>query len=179
MLAATGTHTPSATDVTAVSHSRHAVFVYGTLTDPAQVERVLDPTGDPGWSFAGSATVEGLHRVDGRYPTLVPGGRVDGRLLVVDEASLDRLDRYEGVDRGLYVRVGVPTTDGQPTEPAAAATGSSPDDDPGATDEDPVWAYVGDSTRLGLGANWPGDGSFRDRVRSHLDEADVRIEPSE
>jgi len=84
-------------------------FVYGTLTDPAVASTVLDE-----FSYCGPATLEGLHRVDGAYPTLLPGGSTDGRLLVTDEVAA--LDRYEGVDRGLYVRVTVPCTDGGTVE---------------------------------------------------------------
>lgn len=77
------------------------VFVYGTLTEPERVSSVLETTRtDAADAFVGPATLEGLHRVDGRYPTLAPGGSVDGRLLTVDETALARLDRYEGVDRG-------------------------------------------------------------------------------
>ncbi|PSQ46173.1 gamma-glutamylcyclotransferase, partial [Halobacteriales archaeon SW_6_65_15] len=52
------------------------VFVYGTLTDPAQVARVVSE-----FEFRGSATLDGLHRVEGEYPTLAPCGEVSGRVL--------------------------------------------------------------------------------------------------
>ncbi|NUC70791.1 gamma-glutamylcyclotransferase [Haloterrigena sp. SYSU A558-1] len=120
------------------------VFVYGTLTDPERVASLLED-GPGEYEFVGPATLEGLHRVDGRYPTLVPGGSADGRLLSVDEPALERLDRYEGVDRGLYVRVAV----------------SGPDDRR-------VWIYVGQPDRLGVDTadGWPDDRPFRDAVRS-------------
>lgn len=77
------------------------VFVYGTLTTPDRVSSVLDQ-----YSLGPSAVCEGLHRVDGQYPTLAPGGQTSGRLLATPE--IDSLDSYEGVDRGLYCRVSVP-----------------------------------------------------------------------
>lgn len=126
------------------------VFVYGTLTEPDRVATVL---GDDAGEFVGPATLEGLHRVEGRYPTLAPGGSADGRLLAVDEAGLERLDAYEGVDDGLYVRVAVPF---------------APDADDGR-----CWVYVGDPDRLGVDAQWPGNGPLRDRVRTVVS----RLEP--
>jgi len=122
-----------------------AVFVYGTLTDSERVATVLD--GSIQYELAGRATLEGLHRVDGRYPTLAPGGSVDGRLLTVDDAGLERLDRYEGVDSGLYVRVAVPAASSVENE------------------NDRCWAYVGEPDRLDVDVTWPGNGPFRDRVQ--------------
>ncbi|WP_265108527.1 gamma-glutamylcyclotransferase family protein [Halosolutus halophilus] len=137
------------------------VFVYGTLTDPAQVEHVLGPgdetEGETAWEFTDSATLDGFHRVDGRYPTLAPGGNVDGRLLAVDEAGLDRLDRYEGVDRGLYVRVAVPRSE---------TTGTA-------------WTYVGDPDRLSVDVEWPGDGSLVDRVQRYISTSEIVVESNE
>ncbi|WP_247002578.1 gamma-glutamylcyclotransferase family protein [Halosolutus gelatinilyticus] len=133
------------------------VFVYGTLTDPTRVEGVLGPAVETPWRFVGSARLDGLRRVDGRYPTLAPGGSVDGRLLAVDESGLERLDRYEGVDRGLYVRVAVPRED-------ASA---------------PVWTYVGDPDRLRVNVDWPGNGPLRERVRSALSSAEIVRERNE
>ncbi len=134
------------------------MFVYGTLTDRTQVERVLGPgdgtADEPAWEFAGTATLDGLSRVDGRYPTLAPDGSVDGRVLAVDETALDRLDRYEGVDQGVYVRVAVPLAD-----------------EPGT-----VWTYVGDPDRLGVEVDWPGEGRLCDRVQRYLSSADVAVE---
>lgn len=127
------------------------VFVYGTLTDQEHVMQLLGPEEESAWEFVGSATIDGLHRVEGAYPTLLPGGRVTGRLLAVDEAGLDRIDRYEGVDQGLYVRVPVPRADGS-----------------GA-----VWTYIGDPDRLNVADEWPGEGPLSDRVRAQLDVADI------
>lgn len=124
---------------------RHCVFVYGTLTDPDRAAELLD-----GFEFVGDAAVEGLHRVEGEYPTLAPGGRVEGRLLRTPE--LDRLDAYEGVDRGLYVRVTVPQDGG-----------------------DPVEVYVGDPDRLDADASWPGGGAFERVVQTYVDAHHVRV----
>jgi hypothetical protein len=166
------------------------VFVYGTLTDPARVADVLgtpsdasdrehhdaaapdddgnralddaaDPAGTSSWSFVADATLWGLHRVDGRYPTLAPGGRVDGRLLATD--AIGALDAYEGVDRGLYVRVPVPS-----------ATGGAVDGDPGA-----AAVYVGDPERLDADepVAWPGDGDLERRVRRYVDANEVVVDP--
>ncbi|WP_226480446.1 gamma-glutamylcyclotransferase family protein [Natrinema amylolyticum] len=142
------------------------VFVYGTLTDPERVATVLeiDPP-DAAAAFAGRATLEGLHRVDGRYPTLAPGGSVDGRLLAVDDAGLERLDRYEGVESGLYVRVAVPVV-------------SRSDDRRGEssrTADDRCWVYVGEPDRLGVDATWPGTEPFRDRVDGVVSRTDIAV----
>ncbi|MDS0296334.1 gamma-glutamylcyclotransferase family protein [Halogeometricum luteum] len=124
-------------------------FVYGTLTDRVQVDRLLDE-----WSFGPDARVDGLHRAEGRYPTLAPGGSVSGRLLETDDAAT--LDAYEGVDSGLYVRVELPRTDGEH-----------------------AFAYVGDAARLNADAEWPGDGDLRTRVEQYLSENRVVVETGE
>lgn len=129
------------------------VFVYGTLTDGDRVVAVLDD-----WRFAGPATLAGLHRVEGRYPTLAPGGSVGGRLLATDEVAA--LDAHEGVDRGLYVRVTVPV----------APAGGAPDE---------TEVYVGDPDRLDVDASWPGNGAFPERVRRYVAEHDVVVRPGE
>jgi len=122
------------------------VFVYGTLTDRETAASVL-----PTVEYRGPATLRGLHRVDGRYPTLAPGGETDGRLLATDH--LDAIDRYEGVADGLYVRLSVPLVDGDGT----------------------VETYVGDPDRLGVDVDWPGDAAFPACVRSHVESAGVRV----
>lgn len=119
-------------------------FVYGTLTDPDTAGSVLDS-----FTYEGTATLVGLRRVDGEYPTLVPGGSVEGTILATDE--YEALDRYEGVERGLYVRVSVPCGGEQ------------------------VETYVGDPDRLGVADEWPGDGPFAERVQSYLDDNDVVV----
>ncbi|MFC6719162.1 gamma-glutamylcyclotransferase [Natrialbaceae archaeon GCM10025810] len=149
------------------------VFVYGTLTDPDRVEAAFanDSRTEPAYEFRGRAVLEGMHRLEGRYPTLAPGGSVEGRLLAVDERGLEILDRYEGVDRGLYVRISIPRADG----------------------EEPVWTYVGEPKRLGIDdpAGGPeGDpdspsGSdaestpFAERVRKFRSRSAVVIRPLE
>ncbi|MFC6837017.1 gamma-glutamylcyclotransferase family protein [Halomarina ordinaria] len=115
------------------------VFVYGTLADPERVAEVVDDG-----TFVGEATLSGLHRVDGTYPTLAPGGEVHGRLLRT--AHLERLDAYEGVDRGIYTRVRVPSD----------------------TREGSVWTYVGDPESLFVPVDWPGEDPFPERVRHYL-----------
>lgn len=121
------------------------IFVYGTLTDAAAVDALLDE-----WRYDGEAVLDGLGRVDGRYPTLAPDGSTAGRLLVTPE--LERLDAYEGVDRGLYVRAAVPMVDG-----------------------DRAWVYVGHPDRLDAPAAWPGDGPFADRVRAYVGDESVQV----
>lgn len=123
-------------------------FVYGTLTEPGQVGEVVDS-----FVFVGPAVLDGLHAVDGDYPTLAPSGSVGGRLLRTD--GYDALDAYERVDEGLYTRVSVPTGEG--------------------FDEEAVAVYVGDPDRLGADATWPGDGTFSERVRRYVDRESVVI----
>ena len=133
-------------------------FVYGTLTDPERVATVLEGFE---YEFAGRATLEGCHRVDGRYPTLAPGGHVEGRLLAVERGGLEALDAYEGVDAGLYVRVAIPLGDSDESLEA-----------------DSAWTYVGRPDRLGVAdrVTWPGDGSFADRVRRTVERDDVLVD---
>ncbi|AFZ73923.1 gamma-glutamylcyclotransferase family protein [Natronobacterium gregoryi] len=134
-------------------------FVYGTLTDPARVESVREDTPSTAYAVEGPATLEGLHRIDGRYPTLAPGGSVDGRLLAGDRTALDCLDRYEGVDDGLYVPVAVSHVD---------------------RDSD-VFVYVRDPVRLAVAerVDWPEDGPFLGRVRRVLREDEIVVQSHE
>lgn len=126
------------------------VFVYGILTDPDRAEAVLGPASGVGgptpgegidYEYVGRATLEGLRRVEGEYPTLVPGGSTEGRLLRTTPQGIERFDAYEGVDRELYVRVPIPREGGGR-----------------------AWTYVGDPDELGIEADWPGEGPFRERV---------------
>ncbi len=120
------------------------VFVYGTLRDDELVAGLLAR-----YSWCGDAVLEGLHRVEGHYPTLAPGGSVTGRLL--ETPGIEPLDRYEGVDRGLYVRVELPLADGSAS------------------------VYVGDPDAIDAPADWPGTGPFADRVEGYLEDHDVRV----
>ena len=122
------------------------VFVYGTLTDPDVATRVLGGE----FEYGPEATLDGLHPVEGRYPTLAPGGTAVGRVLVTDRVA--DLDAYEGVDSGLYRRVTVPREAGGSVE-----------------------LYVGDPARLGADADWPGEGPFADRVRAYLEAERVVV----
>lgn len=123
------------------------VFVYGTLTDPTTAERVLDR-----YDFRGAAVLDGLHRADGEYPTLLPGRQCRGRLL--QTPSVTALDRYEGVDRGLYHRRSLPRPDGGTVE-----------------------CYIGDPDALGVTDEWPGTGTVRDRVDRYIRANDVVVRP--
>jgi gamma-glutamylcyclotransferase (GGCT)/AIG2-like uncharacterized protein YtfP len=171
------------------------VFVYGTLTDAERVADVLDT-----YRFVGPAVCLGLRRVEGRYPTLVPGGRVAGRVLETPE--LDRLDAYEGVDTGLYVRLRLPidrgdgpdggvdadTIDGTDTADTANANADAADADANAdaadADADTALVYVGHPRRLGVDAAgvsaqpWPDGDAFAERVANYAASAAVRIVPT-
>lgn len=146
------------------------VFVYGTLTDPDRVDTVLEGRPPSRYELGEEVTLEGLHRVDGRYPTLAPGGSVDGRLLSVDKRGLEALDRYEGIDSGLYVRVSIPRAE---TDGGA---------DPGSRES--VAVYVGDPERLGVAdrVDWPEpDGdieTFVACVRRYLERNSIVVRPT-
>lgn len=129
------------------------VFVYGTLTDPERVAHVVTE-----FEFVGPAKLDGLHRVEGQYPTLAPGGSVEGKVLRTPE--IDALDAYEGVTSGLYVRVSVPMeSDGDDESEAETA----------------VQLYVDDPDELGADASWPGDGMLTERVESYVREREVVV----
>lgn len=132
------------------------VFVYGTLTDETQVATLLDDH-----EFRGDAMLQGMHRVDGAYPTLAPGGAVAGRIL--ETTDIETLDEYEGVTRGLYVRVSVPCEDDWEW------VGGAPRDDGGGSEPaNTVETYVGAPSALGVdeAVLWPGEGSFEERVQA-------------
>ena len=138
------------------------VFAYGTLTDADRAAAILDE-----FEFCGDRVLDGLHRIEGIYPTLARGGKVRGRLLRTD--GIDALDGYEGVDRGLYVRVPVPIADETGSQDGTAAR-----DD--GTDASTAEVYVGDPDALGAASvSWPGSGSFRDRVERYVREERVHL----
>lgn len=125
------------------------VFVYGTLTDSDQAGAVLEE-----FSFEGAATLVGLRRVRGRYPTIAPPtddgeSSVEGRILATPDVA--SLDAYEGVDRDLYVRTTVPAPNGR------------------------VSVYVGNPDLLDASADWPGEGPFADRVEQYVERNPVSI----
>jgi len=134
------------------------VFVYGTLIDPDRLSSVLEC-----YTTGPAAVCEGLHRVEGQYPTLAPGGHTRGRLISTPE--LDVLDSYEGLDRGLYCRVSVPLS-------SATASRIEP---PFTTET--VELYVGSPRLLGLAdrIEWPPSASFEQQVKQYLDSHPVQI----
>jgi gamma-glutamylcyclotransferase (GGCT)/AIG2-like uncharacterized protein YtfP len=82
------------------------LFAYGTLKDPKQLRAAV---GFPvRCDIVGSGTIGGVLYDVGEYPALRPSDSpadlVPGVLLEVDDAALDRLDAYEGVPEGLYLR---------------------------------------------------------------------------
>lgn len=132
------------------------VFVYGTLTDSGCAAHVLDE-----FAYRGDAILEGLHCVEGAYPTLAPSGEVEGRLLQTEEMAA--LDAYEGVDRGLYACVSVPLAD-EPSIDASRETAG-----------ETVAVYVGDPEKLDARVSWPGIGPFATRVERYVCERSVCV----
>jgi gamma-glutamylcyclotransferase (GGCT)/AIG2-like uncharacterized protein YtfP len=83
------------------------LFAYGTLKDPQQVAAVLGPAVHA--RIVGPGRVHGILYDVGGYPALRPGAAPDdavcGLLLELDDGgALARLDEYEDVSSGLYVR---------------------------------------------------------------------------
>ena len=83
------------------------LFAYGTLKDPIQLAAVIGAAAP--WRILGAGAVRGVLYDAGAYPALQrsdsPTVVVAGVLLEIDDdAALARLDAYEGVDSGLYVR---------------------------------------------------------------------------
>lgn len=81
------------------------LFAYGTLRDALQRDVVL--RGAPSREVGAGSTPGALYDL-GHYPGLVDGGpddRVPGALIeLADAAALERLDAYEDVANGLFVR---------------------------------------------------------------------------
>jgi gamma-glutamylcyclotransferase (GGCT)/AIG2-like uncharacterized protein YtfP len=81
------------------------LFVYGTLRTGGGASDVL-----AGCECVGAASVTGtLYDIAGRHPALMLYGRdrVQGEVWRCPVEMLARLDEYEGVERGLFRRVGV------------------------------------------------------------------------
>lgn len=125
------------------------VFVYGSLTAPERVSRILDS-----FAFVGPAVLRGLHAVEGTHPTLAPGGELGGRILRTQNSGA--LDTYQGATDGSSVRVSVPASGDHLSEDVAL--------------------YVGDPDTLGAAATWPGEGPFEDRVTRYISDEPVRVE---
>jgi gamma-glutamylcyclotransferase (GGCT)/AIG2-like uncharacterized protein YtfP len=122
------------------------VFVYGTLTEHTTAKAVLDD-----YEYRRPAELVGLHRIDGRYPTLAPGGTTAGRIL--ETPDIEALDEYEGVDRGLYCRKSIPRADASDT----------------------VACYIGDPNAVNAPTDWPGDGPFERQVERYCSQNDVVV----
>lgn len=82
------------------------LFAYGTLQDAGQVAAVVG--GAVCCRVIGGGKVRGVLYDLGEYPGLRPSESPDdfvpGVVLELDDAALARLDAYEGVADGLYVR---------------------------------------------------------------------------
>lgn len=79
---------------------KHRVFAYGTLMPKDKSGKFLEPA-----SFILGYDMYNYHD---HYPYIVKsddeGAMVVGHLLEVDDETLAFMDKYEGVDRGLYTR---------------------------------------------------------------------------
>lgn len=84
------------------------VFVYGTLKDSRRLRAMLRDVSR--WRILGTGTIVGRLYDLGPYPALVASSdasdRVPGLLVKLEsgDAGLARLDEYEDVAHGLYVR---------------------------------------------------------------------------
>ena len=97
--------------------SKHKVFVYGTLREEfSEATHLINDYG--------------MYNYHDRFPYIIKeegtDSQVVGNLLMVDDKGLDHLDRYEGVDRGLYTR--------EPVEVFPLANGEQ--------EQDMAWVYV-------------------------------------
>jgi gamma-glutamylaminecyclotransferase len=124
---------------------RNLLFVYGTLklggsNHPRLADQLL---------VGPARTVPGFTLYSlGEYPGLVSASDddfgVNGELWAVDDASLARLDAFEGVDEGLYARVPAPLHSWPPTVSDANARRAW------------MYLYLRDVHGLPrIGANWP------------------------
>lgn len=87
------------------------LFVYGTLRRDGGAAGVLE-----GATFLEPAEVGGvLYDIEGRHPALMLYGdaRVRGEIWTCPADLLPRLDAFEGVEEGLFRRIGV-EIDGRP-----------------------------------------------------------------
>jgi gamma-glutamylcyclotransferase (GGCT)/AIG2-like uncharacterized protein YtfP len=83
--------------------SLSTLFVYGTLCKPALRRRVLGRT-----VTSVKAVLKSWQRRDGKWPYLVkkPGSVVKGEILQnLTARDFKKLDAYEWVGKGVYVRV--------------------------------------------------------------------------
>jgi gamma-glutamylaminecyclotransferase len=97
------------------------LFLYGTLRRGGVSHHLL-----AGQRFLGPARTRAefrLYELDG-YPGMAAaaaeGRSIEGEVWEVDPECLARLDRWEGVDEGLYAREAVPLLEGPPGGPAEA-----------------------------------------------------------
>lgn len=77
------------------TNQKHRVFAYGTLRELAKNDEATHEL----WGF-------GMFDY-GKFPYVVPRNSVvpvQGNVIEVDDSQLAELDRYEGVERGLYTR---------------------------------------------------------------------------
>lgn len=89
--------------------SHFHVFVYGTLKSGGSNVSILD-----GCERVSAGEVGGvLYDIDGEFPALVLYGStpVDGEIWRCPVEKLDALDSFEGVQQGLFRRVGVTVRD--------------------------------------------------------------------
>ena len=119
--------------LTEEENKKHKVFVYGTLRPEDEKGNYLPATH--------RLYFYDMYNYYDEFPYIVTGeGMVIGNIKEVDDLELEQLDKYEGVDRGLYRReVGVvySTSDIHETPQK-------------------VWMYVGDSivTPLVASGDW-------------------------
>jgi gamma-glutamylcyclotransferase (GGCT)/AIG2-like uncharacterized protein YtfP len=85
------------------------LFVYGTLKSGERNNHLME-----GRLVRKAKTYKGFRLVDcGNYPGLVRGDKaIEGEVWEVSEPTLARLDRFEGVYRGVYVREQIMLEDG-------------------------------------------------------------------